>query len=784
MRIVYLCLGWVFGIWIALRFPQLSGGLWQIWTVLAIIAVIRLKPVSHWQFRALVVLFFTLGGLRYSAVPQSSDIARFNNEGGLTITGVIIAEPDLRENRVQVRVEVETVFHASYEGPAQGIVLVQTGRLTEMQYGDRIHATGLLNTPAEYDTFSYADFLARSGVFSVMRGAAVEVESSGHGNPISALLIDLKARASEQIALALPEPQAGLLTGILLGTESGISDPLADDFAAVGASHIIAISGFNMTLISGLAIAILGRALPKNKRLAAFIALVFISLYTLMVGASAAVLRAAIMSGLVIIVSLVRRRTYTLASLSFVVLALTAQNPTVLWDISFQLSFFATLGLMMFVTPLSRHFDALLHAALPRRAAELSSAILREPIIVSLAAQLTTLPLIVLYFQRLSLVSLPVNLLVVPIQAYLLIIGGLATLLSLIAPGLALVFYWIDLIFLSWSIAIVRLFARLDFADIAFFVDARLIGLYYASLIGGAIMYGERPRWTVSLAKWIRQQAVLSAVAASGLIFAILVFAMLQSRPDGYLHVWFLDMGHNNAVLIQTPGGAQFLVDGGSFPARLLTALGDRLPFYDREIEVLFISQPDEFDYGALPAVLERYSAGLVLMNGQPNVSESFATLRNTLTKSTVLTVGAGYNLQTNDGTTIEVLHPQQRPELGDGINDHVLTLRLRYGEASFLLTGDLSVDGQMDLLRSGQWPTATVLQLPQHGRARSLSDTFLEAAQPQIIALHSDPANRLGDPDGDTLAQVGDLPLFRTDEGGIIHMWTDGKTIWVVNEG
>lgn len=170
-------------------------------------------------------------------------------------------------------------------------------------------------------------------------------------------------------------------------------------------------------------------------------------------------------------------------------------------------------------------------------------------------------------------------------------------------------------------------------------------------------------------------------------------------------------------------------------------------------------------------------------MSGQPNLSESFLQLQDMLSVHEVVTVRAGYTLNTDDGVRLEVLHPQQQPALDDSLDDNTLVLRLSYDTISFLLTSDLSQAGQAELLEAGQWPLATVMQLLQHGTARSLDTDFLQAAQPQVVVVQSDPANRRGDPDADVLALLGDVRLFRTDNGGAIHLWTDGRQLWAAQD-
>lgn len=145
--------------------------------------------------------------------------------------------------------------------------------------------------------------------------------------------------------------------------------------------------------------------------------------------------------------------------------------------------------------------------------------------------------------------------------------------------------------------------------------------------------------------------------------------------------------------------------------------------------------------------------------------------------------VTAGYSLDIDDGVTVEVLHPQRTPDLTDALGEHPLTLRVRYGDISFLLTSQLNQTGQDALIEAGEWPLATVMQLPAQGTARSLSEKFFEAVQPSAVVLQSDPANLRGDPDPDVLALLGDVQLFRTDDGGTVHFWTDGETLWTVSE-
>ncbi|MDE2747794.1 MAG: ComEC/Rec2 family competence protein [Chloroflexota bacterium] len=780
MRLIVLGCAWVLGISIARSLPAVELSYWTAALIASSVAGLLLRRRLPWWFLVSLAAF-SAGGARQSLLPGNSDVANYNGYSG-TISGIVVAEPGLREDRIQLRLASETIFVNSETIQTSGLVLVEADRGVEVQYGDRIRATGRLAVPATWDTFSYADYLARHGVFTIMRHAAVDLIDSGHGSALAAALLSLKETVRGSIASALPEPQAGLLTGILLGDESGIAPELEEAFARVGASHVVAISGFNMVIVSGIVLRALSGLFRGHKTVVTLNALSVIAVYTLLVGASPGVLRAALMSGLLVIGNQLNRKTFVPASLAFAALLLSFFDPNVLLDIGFQLSFLAVLGLSLFADPLSRRFRRLLEGYLPPRSANALHSFLNEPLIVSIAAQITTLPLVILYFGRLSLVALPVNFLIVPVQSAALLLGMAAAVAYTFVPVVGTLIFWAELVFISWTISVVRAFAQLSFAEITVDLDGRLIQAYYLLLIGGAMFRAARSSLLLLLQDIAKRNSVILFTCAAAALSLILIGAMFLSRADGHLHVWLLDLGHSNAVLAQTPGGAQVLVDGGRFPARLLTAIGDRLPFHDRDIEILVITHPDAWDIAALSSVLDRYSVGAALYHGQATLDEDFEQILARLSQAgtAVAQVRAGYTVDVSDGATIEVLHPQAEPKITDKLNDHVLALRLRYGAASFLLTSDLSAEGQQAMLDSIGADGATVLQIPQHGTVRALDDDFLAAVKPQIALLQSDIANRRGDPDPDTLAELEEVDLFRTDELGTIHLRTDGKTISV----
>jgi competence protein ComEC len=784
MRLVYVTLAWCAGILLAASTQVTNCPFWIVVSLFAATAALFAWRRRERRALHILLLLLALGGLRYALVPASSLLAAYNGSGGLTVEGIIDSEPQPRNDRVRFLVAAQQVTQAGQTYATSGLVLVDTPATADFAYGDRVRVTGDMFRPPTYDNFSYADYLARTGVFSQMSYASTEIVGSGFGSSIVTALLQFKAQARTNIENALPEPYSGLLMGILLGDERNIAPEVEDAFARTGAAHVIAISGYNMVIVSGIVLESLKRLKVRPRR-AAYATIVIVALYTLFVGASASVLRAALMSILLIIgENIVRRKTFLPASLAFAAFALSLWNPLTLYDVGFQLSLFATLSIVLFSDPLTRTMQRGLDRALPPSVAQPIGAFLASTLIVSLAAQILTLPLITLYFERISVVSLLVNVIIVPIQPPILILGGLATLIAFIAPVVAQALYLATLLPLAWTTGVVRAFADLPFAEAAAQLPPRLVALFFSVVIGLAMLQATQPDWLTRLGSFVRRRPTMIATSLSVAALLTLVGTLFAARPDGYLHVWLLTMGHSNAILVQTPGGAQILVDGGRFPSSLLLALGDRLPFNDRSLEVVAVTQPDEFDYGALTDVLARYPAELVLTNGQPNLAAQYANLQAAFGGATVIEAVSGYSVDFSDGSQLEVLSPETTPALEDDLDDGALVLRLRYGEMSFLLTGDASSSNQHAMLDNGIDVSANALVLPQHGAPGSLSDDFLAAVAPQMVLLQSDPANRLNHPDPDTLLKVEGIPLYRTDISGVIHLWTDGVQIWVGQGG
>lgn len=792
MTLLYLVVAWTTGILLAAR-TDTSISLWLSLSVGALSLAFIARRNRSWRLAWLCIMLLSLGAARYVWADRplpDQHVAYATGTGYVTLTGIVQQLPDIRDQHVNLHVAVETLRRDAISEPSQGLVLVQASRYGDYQYGDRVRVSGSLLTPPEFDDFSYRDYLARRGIHAMIPNAQVDVQGHDQGSPWYAAMYELKASAQRTIDRILPSPQAPLLSGILLGVETGISDDVREDFNRTGTSHVIAISGSNIIVVISI---LLGMLTPLlGIRRASLVTVAGVAGYTLFVGADAAVVRAAIMGAVSIIATQAGRQaysrrarvTYGLTALAFSVWLMTIRSPFVLWDVGFQLSVAATAGLVLFGGPFNAILEAGLRRLFANDTARQVTRWLSEPLTVSLAAQVTTTPLILLYFGRLSLLGLVANILIIPAQPYIMTLGGLATLAGLLWSSLGEIAAWLVWLPLTYTIEIVRAVSAYEIASIPVAVTSSQAWVIYSCLLGLALLIRLHPEDRASLFQSMRQRLTATTIVVSGLVITGLVWIVALNQPDGKLHVWFLDVGHGHAVLIQTPTGTQILVDGGPNPTQLRRAVGDALPFWDRDIDLMIVTQPRSSAIGGLPVLLDRYHVQQALTNGQTTISDDYATLQQTWEKNDipVQAVQAGYHIETDDGILIEVLHPQSRPA-SENPTEEALVLRVSYRDTSFLLAPVLSDDTGETLLATGWYAGSTVLELPTYGDEDVNTEAFLSAIAPQVGVVSVGAGNRSNLPHQATIDRLQALmpqPLYRTDQHGTVEFVTDGTTLWI----
>jgi len=468
--------------WQNARYPRF---LWIILGVCALNALgwRRVRALLLSAILGLSVAFLTV--TRTTHVPSTRTADWYANGEKHTIHGVIAEEPDRRPLQTKYTIQAEELLTASGD-----VVQIEGRVLTtdhsgwpEYQYGDKVTVSGVLEKPGTIETFHYDRYLSRYGVYSVIYRAHVRSDSQKKGSrlvhsQLSILnyqffkrLFGIKQRFENQINKLYAEPHASFLAGLLTGSRRGIPKHLMEDFNRTGLTHIIAISGFNITIV----ISVISGALfwlPLKWRFVP--AVTAIALFTIFVGASAAVVRASIMGILGLLALQTERLPHTRLMILWTLFFMICWNPKMLWyDAGFQLSFLAVLGLTECASLLDRLFEKV-----PKVLG------MREALQMTISAQITAVPLIVMLFGRLSLIAPIANILVAPAIPLAMLFGFLGTILSTFWFPLGQCFAYVGWAFLEWMVTVAHVLSRIPLASLNLpSIGAVTVSAYYLLLV-------------------------------------------------------------------------------------------------------------------------------------------------------------------------------------------------------------------------------------------------------------------------------------------------------------
>jgi len=729
------------------------------------------------QQRRFKTLFFSLifafffGGIRFqAALPDINDpsyVLNFSGQSGkVCLTGLVVDFPDSRDQIINLRIKSEYLENLWEDSSTnvQGLVLAKIPAEESVFYGDRVKVCGYLSLPPEGEDFNYRSYLKRQKIFVYLPDADIKVLESDAGvNYLLRSIYKLRSRALDHIYQLWPDPEASLLAGILLGVETGISDKVQKAFRETGTTHVIAISGFNITIIAEL----FSRSFSciLNPRLGALASMVGIGLYTLLVGADAAVVRAAVMGVLAIFAQQIGRQQHGLNAAALASLIMALFNPQLPWDISFQLSLSATLGLILYADPLSNWFVRLSSRVLPLEKAQTLAGPVSEFVLFTFAAQLTTLPVMLYHFRLFSLNTFLTNPVILPVQPPIMLLGGLALVLSLIYFPLGQAVSPLVYPFVLFTIRVVEWFSSLPIRpDQVGPIKLIWIVFFYAVL---ALSTFGRP-----IIVYFSQVISRTAMAGGFGLLTIIIWRMVFSVPDGYLHFNLLDVGTGSALYIKTPSGQRILINGGPSTRRLSDHLGRRMPPFHREVDYWIISSPLEQDLDAIVGNILRFRPHQVLLFGDGSICWESVNLRIILSENNIpVTYGeTGQTLEMSDGVKISVL--SQSNSGG--------TLLLEYGSFRILLPFGLLNESREEWKMGLDLGPMTVLMLADNGYQSTNPSSWIENLHPQLVLLSVGLKDSRGLPDRGLIDRLGGYSLLRTYQHGDIHLITDGSKLWI----
>ena len=685
------------------------------------------------------------GGWRYTTIQQKpftpNDIAYYNDQEKVNISGVVCSDPQHNERSIRFTVCVDRMDEPEKRDITGKVLVVQ--RNGDWKYGDRTNLFGSVKTPDENEEFSYKDYLAQRGIHSLMSYPYVQFVKAGQGGWIITGLFQLRQSAYHLIQDFLPQPEAGLLSGILLGIETDIPYELEKAFQDTGTAHVVAISGFNMAILAGIFL----KGFRKYLTIwwAALLAILAMVLYTVLVGGAPAVTRAAVMSCLAMSASLIGRGQSGMYTLALTAAIMCLFNPLLIGDAGFQLSVTATLGLILYADRLMNGFRMLAGKYLPESVVNRITGPVGDYFLFTLAAQVMTLPVVLYHFGRLSLTTLLANPLILPVQPLVMILGGIAVIVGLVIPPLGQLLSYVVWVPLYYTNQVVT---------------------WLAGFSGGVVVLGEVSLLTVAalylliffLAHKKKENGVLTQrqpilIVGILVVTVFLVWNAVLLRPDGKLHLWILDDPNEGVVLVETPSGKRILINAGERANSLSSEISQHLPVLDRKIDLALLSDPSASTYTAYPVILERFKIQQFLWGAEIPDSKTAVPMQEVLLERQIqtgmLTVG-------------------QQVDCGDGL--FLEKYALEKSGVSLLLTFKdfrlIWLEGEVRNKDRLQWMEGAVVLVRPGLDVDEMELTW----QPQVMIHHE--------------YQPEEVPgQLSTKTTGRIEIITDGVQMWILGE-
>jgi competence protein ComEC len=540
----------------------------------------------------------------------------------------------------------------------------------------------------------------------------------------------------------------------------------------------------------------------RQRSIYIWLALVATWLYALLAGMNPPVIRAAIMGSLFLIAVYLGRQGSAIIALAFAATVMVGIQPQLLWSVSFQLSFLAMAGLIFFY-PYFQAWGRKGVALLFKNREKIvpTASIITDGFAATLAAIVAVGPLIAYNFGIISLVALPATFFSLPALPAIIVTTALVAFAGLFAPLMAQILGWLAWLFLSYFVFLVQGFDALPFSSFQVStVSTWHIWGYYVILAGGIAFPSYRHQLTdlsSRLTSGIKRAVQdipkprlgfsVKWLALPLLIVAILVWSAALTMPDDRLHVSFLDVGQGDAILIRTANGQDILIDGGPNSQNISLELSEKLPFWDRTIDLVVCTQPQADHVTGLVEVLQRYKVNQVLDPGIPYETPVYQEwLRLIEDKEIEYNIArSGQEIDLGNGIKLEVLNPPESLFEGTSadVDNNGVVLRLSWDNVSFLFTADIRAEAEFELIGQRASLKSTVLKVAHHGSKTSTTSQFLAAVDPEVAVISVGANNTFGHPATEVVDRLNDRlgedNVYQTKDG-TIEFITDGEKLWV----
>ena len=735
-----------------------------------------------------VGLFFVVGMFRFAGAYELpvQDISHAAGEE-THVSGIITEMPRVTERtdgtrQIRYTVVVHTLGRDSTERAASGQLFLYERVDADMpqdvgRIGDRITAEGKIRRPHGYQNPGQIDtalLLRTQGITASLsaRRGSVSIESRDDISPWEQWMrraAEIRTHYLERMRAVMPRTDAAAIFAMLFGGYEGIDPALLEAYTTTGIVHILSVSGSHISLIAAVIawIAVILR-LPRWFGAAVVISAIFF--YVLLAGMVPPAVRSGMMGGAAFLGLVLGRERDAKYLLLLTGLFMLMVSPLLLFHISFQLSFLATAGLL-FLAPV---LAAKMHR-LPRLVSMAFS--------ITIAAQLMVLPVLAWYFNQVSISALLANLVVVPIVELIIIMGLFAGIVAYLLPLFGGILFAADSVLLGISFELTRALAALPLSKVWLPSMGIVPSVCYYAVILMLCAPTEMRRKILS--RFLAYRRIV-AVLCFSLLVGVCAWRMVMPRE---MAVHFIDVGQGDCALVVTPHGHAMLFDTGgtrdsAFDIGARVDVPYLLHYGVREVDYIFLSHAHEDHAAGAGAILSRLPVKHVYTADEGRhayaMSMRLGDANPLLSKLSRAAAGDTFVL---DGVTVEVLYAPALDPLDNATGNEVSNVyRIRYGDASFLFTGDLIREHEQRMLAAGTDASATVLKIPHHGSHTSSSEEFIRAVHPMYAVYCVGAGNSFGHPHADVMERYKQMQVktLRTDEDGAIIFRTDGHHLFV----
>lgn len=759
-----------------------------------------------------IPLAFTLGMLRLEyAIPEpcaeNSRAVSCLYDTFDTFVAIIVREPDVREKNTRYQVRVDSV---------DGDILVFGPTYPVYTFGDVIEFQCVLEQPSYIEDFNYPGYLAKEGVYALCYQPE-HIERVSHITyprytlrGVIQQLMMFRQFAKQRIDQSVPYPASTLVNSLVLGLKQELPERVRFFFSQTGTSHIVAISGMHLIIISTI-ITRIGYGLRLSRKQSVLAALIIIVFFIAMVGFKSSALRAGIFSAASILALYVQRPKRMFTVIVVTALLLLLYNPLVLvHDVGFGLSFMAVMGIMYIGPYVEKKLKRVPEGFFK----------LRTTLSTTISAQIGVAPLIMYQFGSISVISILANVLIVPLVSVLISLGIITILASSVSSTIA---SWIGIgihIIVTYVLFIVETLGTLPFASIHIPLSAvGMITLYVMGILCGYIYTHKKVSVLVhSLKKqffsevsrsketYVPYQEIISETIDLGvfeqedidepqplkkrvlskkwltLIVTISVIGMgigiwvRTPQPSG-VRITILDVGQGDAHLIQTSEGHTILIDGGPDDT-IIEKLSQYMGASNHTIDMMILTHPHADHVTGLVEVLDRYQVDRVIGTGVLYDTSVYHTWQNMITEQEIpfeyAVAPKKYIFETDTGDVVfDIVYPFEdvSETVYEDVNESSIVVRMSYNGTRVLFTGDISVTNEQEMLDASINLQADILKVPHQGSDTSSSVEFLEAVHPTYAAIPVGKDNEFGHPSLRILRRLeraGAL-IYRTDNDGDI---------------